>query len=158
MADRGLQKQPEQRKPKRGGPGRPFEKGRSGNPAGRPPGLRNRASQIAETLLAGEAEALTRKAVEQALAGDGAALRLCLERLLAPCRERPMKLALPPVRGPADLAPMMEAVVAAVGAGGLTGSEAGELSRLVEAIVRAVAASDFEQRLRALEGGDPAGS
>jgi hypothetical protein len=34
-------------------------------------------------LLAGEGEALTRKAVELALAGDPAALRLCLERISA---------------------------------------------------------------------------
>jgi len=57
---------------------------------------------------------LTRKAVAQALAGNGAALRLCLERILAPCRERAVRLALPPVRGAADIAPMMQAVAAAV--------------------------------------------
>jgi hypothetical protein len=42
----------------------------------------------AEALLDGEAEALTRKAVELALAGDTVALRLCLERLLPPRRSR----------------------------------------------------------------------
>ena len=50
--------------------GRPFEKGRSGNPAGRRPGSRNKATLAAAALLAGEAEALTRTAVEFALAGD----------------------------------------------------------------------------------------
>jgi hypothetical protein len=45
--------------------GRPFVKGRSGNPAGRRPGSRNRATLAAAALLAGEAEALTRKAVER---------------------------------------------------------------------------------------------
>ena len=50
-----------------------FSKGRSGNPAGRPPGCRNHATQMAEVLLEGEVEALTRKAVELALAGDPAA-------------------------------------------------------------------------------------
>jgi hypothetical protein len=34
-----------------------------GNPAGRPPGARCKATIIAETLLQGEAEALTRSAV-----------------------------------------------------------------------------------------------
>ena len=156
MADLRLQQR--ERKRRQGGPGRPFQKGRSGNPAGRPAGLRNRAAQIAESLLAGKAEELTRKAVELALAGEPASLRLCVERLLAPCRERPIALALPPVRGPADIAPLTERIVAAVGKGGLTASEAGELSRLLEAVVHGVAAGDFERRLRALEGGDPAGS
>ena len=63
--------------PKLPGParGRPFEKGRSGNPAGRRPGSRNKATLAAAALLAGESEALTRKAVELALAGDPTALR-----------------------------------------------------------------------------------
>jgi hypothetical protein len=56
--------------------GRPFPKGQSGKPAGRPRGSSNRATGAAEMLLDGEATALTRKAVELALAGDQAALRL----------------------------------------------------------------------------------
>src|ERR1700730_15620800 len=56
--------------------GRPFEKGQSGNPAGRRVGCRNKTTLAAATLLAGEAEALTRKAVELALGGDPTALRL----------------------------------------------------------------------------------
>ncbi len=39
-------------------------------------GARHKATVAAEALLDGEAEALTRKAVEMALAGDGTALRL----------------------------------------------------------------------------------
>jgi hypothetical protein len=65
-------------------PGRPFEKGRSGNPAGRRIGCRNKTTIAAAALLAGEAEALTRKAVELALVGDPTAMRLCIERILPP--------------------------------------------------------------------------
>jgi hypothetical protein len=50
--------------------GRPFEKGRSGNPDGRRRGSRNKATLAAAALLAGESEVLTRKAVEMALGGD----------------------------------------------------------------------------------------
>ena len=38
-------------------------------------------------LLDGEAEALTRKAVDLALEGDTTALRLCLERIAPPQRD-----------------------------------------------------------------------
>jgi len=68
--------------------GRPFPKGRSGNPAGRRFGSRNKATMAALELLADEAEALTRKAVEAALAGDPTAIRLCLQRILPPERRR----------------------------------------------------------------------
>src|SRR5882762_470713 len=44
-----------------------FAKGRSGNPAGRPRGCRDHVNRAAR-LLASEGEALTRKAVELALA------------------------------------------------------------------------------------------
>src|SRR6266853_395500 len=65
-----------------------FARGRSGNPAGRPRGCRDHVNRAARLLLAGEGEALTRKAVELALAGDPTALRLCLERIVGPYRER----------------------------------------------------------------------
>src|SRR5215208_5098195 len=65
---------------------------RPGNP-GRPAGARNRATLAALMLLEGEAEALTRRCIELALAGDTTALRLCLERLLP--KGRPVRLQLP---------------------------------------------------------------
>jgi len=143
-ADNFLQKQQKQR-------GRPFEKGRSGNPAGRPRGCRNHSMQAAQRLLEGEAEALTRKAVELALGGDPAALRLCLDRLIAPHRERLVPLALPPMRKPADLAAAMEAIAAAVARGALAPAEAAELAKVVDTFANAIEIRDFDSRLRALE-------
>lgn len=46
-----------------------WRKGASGNPVGKPKGTRHKATQAAQVLLEGEAEALTRKAVEKALEG-----------------------------------------------------------------------------------------
>ena len=62
----------------------PFEPGQSGNPAGKAKGTRNKVTLAIEALLDGEAEALTRKAIELAKAGDMAALRLCMDRLAPP--------------------------------------------------------------------------
>ena len=45
-----------------------FSEGGSGNPAARPRGCRDHVNRAARLLFAGEGEALTRKAVEPAIA------------------------------------------------------------------------------------------
>jgi hypothetical protein len=148
MTDIPLQKTA---KTARRGRGRPFPKGQSGNPGGRPRGSANRATRGAELLLDGEATALTRKAVELALAGDPAALRLCLDRTVAPRRERPVELDLPPIDSAADILGAIKAVSGAVGRGAITPGEAVALSQMIETFLKAIDASDFEIRLRRLE-------
>lgn len=113
--------------------GRPFRPGESGNPKGRPKGARNRATLAAEALLEGEAEALTRKAVELALAGDVTALRLCMERLVPPRKERPICLDLPPINSPEDAQRAVNVVLEAVAGGQITPSEAAALCGLIDA-------------------------
>src|SRR6478735_1605155 len=112
MGDDSLEKQQKQR-------GRPFIKGQSGNPAGRPRGARNGATRAMQLLLDGEAQALTRKAVELALDGDTTALRMCLDRIAPPRRERGAPFKLPPVRDALDLAGAMTAIIAATGNGAI---------------------------------------
>ncbi len=135
MPDTDLQKQAEQ--VERTPDGR-FAKGRSGNPAGRPPGLRNHAIRAAELLLDGEAEALTRKAVALALGGDVAALRLCLACIVPKRRDRPVRLPLPAISQPSDVADALDAIVAAVAAGEITPGEAVELGKFMETLILAV--------------------
>jgi hypothetical protein len=133
--------------------GRPFEKGRSGNPSGRRTGSRNKATLAAAGLLEGEAEALTRRAVELALGGDPTAMRLCLERVLPPMRERAVKFALPPIESPSDIARAMKAVTAALADGAITPGEAGRIADVVDTFVRAIDTCDFDRRLQELEDG-----
>jgi hypothetical protein len=129
-----------------------FRKGWSGNPAGRPRGTRNKAIEAAQILLEGEAEALTRRAVERALEGDAAALRLCLDRIIPPRRGRSVRLdSVAPVRSAGDLGGTMAAITTAATGGVITPGEAAELARVVEIFVRAVETSDFEKRLKQLE-------
>ena len=131
--------------------GRPFAKGQSGNPGGRPRGSINRSTRAAQLLLDGEATALSRKAVELALAGDPTALRLCLDRTVAPRRERAVELALPPIHSADDILAAIKVVSGAVGRGAITPGEGFTLSQMIETFLRAIDASDFESRLRQLE-------
>ena len=139
------------RLPKRPGRvrGRPFAKGN--RPAGRRAGSRNKKTLAAAALLEGESEALTRRAVELALAGDPTAMRLCIERILPPCRERAVKFVLPPIESAADIAAAMKAVTSALAAGAITPGEAATIAAVVDTFVRAIETSDFDRRLRVFE-------
>ena len=136
-----------------GGP-RKFQKGQSGNPKGRRKGCRNRKTLMAELLLDGEAEKLTRKAIDLALGGSESALRLCLDRLIAPRREPRVPFALPPIAGPEDIIKAMAAITGAVADGNLSPGEAYALSQTVDTFLRAIDARDFERRLTRLEAAD----
>ena len=83
-----------------------------------------------EQLLDGEAEAIVRKAVEKAKEGDSIALRLCLERIVPPRRDRPISFALPTIT--TDAMKATGALIAAVVSGEVTPSEAAELSKLIK--------------------------
>ena len=146
------QNRQKQQKPKGKPRGLSFRKGQSGNPGGRAVGSRNRATVIAEQLLDCEVRALTRKVLEMALAGDAVAMKLCLDRIICPRRERPLRFTLPPIETAADLHGAMAAITAAVARGEITSGEAYELSRTVNTFIRAIDAADFERRLQRLEG------
>ena len=127
--------------------GRPFP---AGNP-GRQKGTRNKATLAAEALLDGEVTALTRKAVDMALAGDTTALRLCLERIAPPRKDRPVPFTLPKLESADDAVRAGAALLEAVAQGELTPMEANELGRLVESYVKALEVSDLAKRLDRLE-------
>jgi hypothetical protein len=126
--------------------GRPFQPGN----AGKPKGERHKATLAAEALRDGEAEALTRKAVELAKAGDTGALRLCLERILPARKDRPVSFAMSTIESASDAATALSAVMAAVASGEVTPREAAEIASLVEIFVRTLETNEFERRLLAL--------
>jgi Family of unknown function (DUF5681) len=128
-----------------------FKPGESGNPAGKPKGARNKVTLAIEALLDGEAEALTRKAIELAMGGDMTALRLCIDRLAPPRKDRHVAFELPPIACAADAVKASAFLVAAVADGDLTPAEAAELGKLIEGYVRALEATDFALRLDNLE-------
>ncbi|HZT19804.1 MAG TPA: DUF5681 domain-containing protein [Dongiaceae bacterium] len=133
------------------GPGGPFQKGRSGNPAGRRPGSRNRATLAAEVLLDGEAEALTRKAVELALEGDTTALKLCLERVVPRRKSRALDVDVPPISKIEDLPTAIGSILQEAARGRLFLDEAAALVCMLESQRQALETIDLENRLKALE-------
>jgi hypothetical protein len=128
-----------------------FKPGKSGNPSGKPRGALNQTTRTAQELLDGEAQALTRKAVELAQDGNVVALRLCLERLIPPRKDRPVSIELPPMKEAGDAVKVSSAIIQAVATGDLTPSEAEALARLVEVHRRTLELEEIDRRLTALE-------
>ena len=122
-----------------------------GGNSGRPKGARNKATQAVLALLEGEGEALTRKAIEMALQGDGVALRLCLDRIAPPRKDSPVQFPLPPMVTARDAAEAAGAVLEAAADGVLTPTEAVQVMGLVDSYRRTLEVTELEARLVALE-------
>ena len=125
-------------------PGNTFGKGR-------PAGSRNKATIALQTILEGEGEELTRTAVEMALNGSEAAMRLCMERLLPVKRDRTVRFKVPSIEDASGVDEAIGTTLQAVANGNLTPSEGEMISRLLEARRRSIETVELEVRLRMIE-------
>lgn len=123
---------------------------RKGNP-GRPHGARHKTTEAVLALLDGEAEQLTRKAIDAALDGDITALRLCLERIAPPRKDSPIRFTAPEMTSAQDAASAMAGVVKAVSEGELTPQEGAAVTGLIEAFRRSLETEELERRVSELE-------
>jgi len=131
--------------------GRPFAKGASGNPYGRPLGARNKSTLLARALLDEGTRDITDRVIALARAGDplALALKLCFERILPRKRDVAITLNLPPVESIADCSKAIAVVIAA--AGELTPKEGRVLITLIEGQRRCTDYDEMERRLAAIE-------
>jgi hypothetical protein len=88
--------------------GKPFEAGNKFG-KGRPRGSRNKRTELME-LMEDHGEALIRQCQVMALKGNPTALRLCMERLMPPCRASNNRFRLPRMKTAADLVEALRVV------------------------------------------------
>mgnify|MGYP001164271688 FL=1 len=119
--------------------------------SGRPKGSRNKATIAIESLLQGQAEALTQTAVTKALEGDSLALRLCMERIAPAPRDNTVHFSLPSMINANDASEAAGSVFRAVSDGELTPIEATRVMGLIDSFRRTLELTDIENRLKALE-------
>jgi hypothetical protein len=125
----------------------------SGN-AGKPKGSRNRATVAIESLLEGQAEALTQKAISAALTGDTVALKLCMDRIAPSPKDKPICFSLPDMRCARDTSEAAGGILRAVVNGDITPIEATRVMGLIDSYRRTLELTEIEHRLSALENAD----
>jgi hypothetical protein len=126
----------------------PYKKGHSGNPSGRPKGIADKRTAL-RALLIPHAQALIEKTVELAKSGDTTALRLCLERILAPMRAKDEAVAIE--QGGNTLTERAQAIVSASLTGQISPSEAATLLQALATQARVIESEELAARLAALE-------
>ena len=131
--------------------GRPFQKGQSGNPRGRPQGSRHKVSMLVDSMIEHEAEALTTKALELAKDEHERLLVACLDRLAPVRKSRPIRLDLPSVETAENILKAQAVVVGAVARGELDTDEAKAMADILETKRRALETVEFDKRITALE-------
>jgi hypothetical protein len=104
-----------------------FETDRNESPGGR--------ALAPEHLLDAHAKTIVQRLLELAEKGDPTALRLCLERMMPPLRERPLQFELPPLATPADAVAAIAVITAGLADGSLSAAEGLELARTVRIFV-----------------------
>lgn len=126
-----------------------FKTGKSGNPAGRPKGIKDRRVALREKLLP-HADQLIEMVTTFAKSGDMGAMKIVMDRIIPPLREEPIHVMIPKIESAADCTQAQAAVVNAVAAGDMLPSEGQALSNLIEAQRRAFETTELAQQMREL--------
>lgn len=116
--------------------GKPFVSGQSGNPKGRPPGSRNKATLLLEAISDSDLEAILAKVIDKAKAGDLTAAKLLWDRLAPAPKSRVIPIELPTIGewdGNATVLLAYREILDGVARGDLSSEEATQLVALIEA-------------------------
>jgi hypothetical protein len=128
-----------------------FVPGQSGNPLGKVPGTRNRATLLRAALDGPEGPAIARIIIDKALAGDVVTAKFCLARLEPAPRPRsePIEIDLPDGTRARDIVAAYDATVRAMAAGEITPEEALEVTRVLDGRRKAIEAAWQEEEREA---------
>lgn len=128
-----------------------FQPGQSGNPTGRPKGLRDKKSQALDGLLSEEdREAIIRKIVEKAKEGDTTAAATILDRCWPRLRAQAATVQID-LSGAETLVAKAETIADAVASGRLPADIGGDLLQALAAIAQLQKFTELDQRLAQLE-------
>lgn len=128
-----------------------FIKGQSGNPKGKPKGVRHTATQITYALIEGNLQEVLETVVERAINGDMTACRMILDKVLPNTKDRPVTIDLPEINDLNGVGFAQAEILQAVATGDITPNEGERIASIVEARRRSLETIDLEARISQLE-------
>ncbi len=131
--------------------GKPFPKGVSGNPKGRPAGARHVALAALDAIGSDAAEGLLKTVIQEARNGDMTAARIILDRVWPARKGRQLTFTMPKVESAADASKAIGSILEAVAGGLLTIEEGQGLAAILESQRKALELTEIEARLTELE-------
>ena len=136
---------------KQRGAGRPFERGKSGNPNGRPKGTRNKTLFLLEQMIEGDAVEVLGVIIALAKEGDLQASKILIDRLLPPKKDRPISLKLPKILNSKDAMEATSIIIKAMSEGEITPLEGESFIKVIEIFIKSNESLELEERLKAIE-------
>ena len=128
-----------------------FKRGQSGNPAGKKPGTRNKATMAALELLEEDLQAITKVCADKAKNGDLQACKLILDKIILKPREQVVDLELPKIKEVTEIPKAQMAIIEAVAQGKVAPGEGQIITAMLESYRRSILTVDFLAKLTAVE-------
>ena len=127
-----------------------FQKGQSGNPAGRPKGSPDKRTAL-RGLFEGKAEDLVNAVIQKALDGDVTAMRLCIDRIIPAINAESLPIVMPMVNQEGTAADQARDVLGAIANGDLNTEHGAHVVGAIGTLAKIVELDELEKRLAALE-------
>ena len=130
-------------------PNTKFQRGQSGNPAGRPKGS-GIAGELRKAITDSAADSV-QTMITNAKAGDMQAAKALLDKVLPTLKPEALAVLLPDMVEADTLSAKAEAAIDAAGAGELSPSAASDLVSAIAALAKIIETTELQKRLEALE-------
>jgi len=128
-----------------------FQAGQSGNPMGRPRGARNKATMLAEQMMAEDVASVVQSVIKAAKSGDMVAAKIILDRIIPARKGQTIQLELPRVITTPDVIEAMTVALEAMAEGDISPDEAAAIMDVLSTKRQAIETLELEQRIINLE-------